>query len=84
MIEVQPAFTSILGALKYQDMFSLSIHNAAAMVIGRRGMGLKERQDFKVSETDKLGKDNKKTLNLEGRGVCRALSQKAWEVFQVS
>ena len=79
VIEVQPAFTSVLGALKYQEMYSLSVHNAAAMVIGRRGMGLmKERRDFDVTETDKLGKDNKRILNLAGRGTRRELSNKAW------
>ena len=109
VIEVEPAFTSILGALKYQKMYSIPIHNAAAMVIGRRAMGLLEREDFNVSEievdvkpprkwkkkkskskknavkakkssnkTDKPFKTKQTMLNLEGRGVGRRLSKKAW------
>ena len=56
LVEVNPAFTSVLGALKYQKMLGLSVHNAAAMVIARRGMGLLERQDFGISvaETKKV------------------------------
>ena len=38
-VKVNPAFTSILGALKYQRMLSLSVHAAAALVIGRRAWG---------------------------------------------
>ncbi|MBU2896029.1 hypothetical protein [Vibrio hepatarius] len=35
-------YTSQLGELKYQDRFGLTRHHAAAMVIARRGLGLKE------------------------------------------
>jgi IS605 OrfB family transposase len=38
VIEVPAAYTSIVGKLKYQKMYSLSVHNAAAMVIGRLGL----------------------------------------------
>ena len=78
VIEVEPAFTSVLGGLKYQKPLSLPIHAAAALCIGRRGMGLLERMDFNVSETDKLGADNQLMLNLEGRGMDHRLSRKAW------
>jgi IS605 OrfB family transposase len=52
VIEIEPAFTSVLGALKYQKMYSIPIHNAAAIVIGRRAMGFLEREDFNVSEVE--------------------------------
>lgn len=96
LIEVEPAFTSALGALKYQKMYSLSVHNAAAMVIGRRGMGFKERQDFGTVEqvviekrkyrskkgTDKQTKVKQIMLNLEGRYMSRSMTKKAWSWFQ--
>jgi len=72
--QVNPAFTSILGLLKYKDMYSLNRHTAAAMCIARRGMGIKERQDFAVQEDSE-----KKVINLEGRGTKIALSLKAWQ-----
>jgi IS605 OrfB family transposase len=72
--EVLPAYTSALGKLKYQKMYSLSVHNAAALVIARRGMGLLERQDFTVRAKD----PENEVLNLEGRGAKIALSQKSY------
>jgi IS605 OrfB family transposase len=38
--KVKPAYTSIIGRLKYQPQYGISVHHAAALVIGRRG-GLK-------------------------------------------
>ena len=73
IVEVNPAFTTDLGVLKYQKMYSLSSHNAAALVIARRGMGFLERQDFTVMSE---GSKNQ-TLTLEGRGARIALSKKA-------
>ena len=40
--EVNPAYTSQIGKIKYMRQMGLSIHEAAAYVIGRRGMGLKD------------------------------------------
>jgi IS605 OrfB family transposase len=50
LVEVQPAFTSVLGLLKYADQYSLNRHTAAALVIARRGLGLLETQ----THTDKF------------------------------
>jgi IS605 OrfB family transposase len=74
LVEVNPAFTSILGKLKYEKMYSLNHHTAAALVIARRGMGFQERQDFTVMPT-KRGKGH---LNLEGRGCSTRFSLKAY------
>lgn len=46
---------------------------AAALVIGRRGMELLERQDFTVTQKD----DENVKLNLAGRGFKTALTPKA-------
>lgn len=78
LIEVQPAFTSILGNLKYAKPYSLNRHTAAALVIGRRGMGLPERQDFTVTQ-DESGSEK---LHLEGKGFKHTLTQKAYSFLQ--
>lgn len=41
---VKPAYTSIIGPLQYQPHYGISVHHAAAWVIGRRG-GLKIRRE---------------------------------------
>ncbi|MHB1610404.1 MAG: IS200/IS605 family accessory protein TnpB-related protein [Sulfobacillus sp.] len=38
--KVKPAYTSLIGRVKYQPHYGISVHHAAALVIGRRG-GLK-------------------------------------------
>jgi IS605 OrfB family transposase len=78
LVEVQPAFTSVLGNLKYAVPYSLNRHTAAAMVIGRRGMGLLERQDFTVTQDES---DSEK-LHLEGKGFKHTLTPKAYSFLQ--
>jgi IS605 OrfB family transposase len=78
LIEINPAFTSKLGHLKYERMYSLPIHCAAAMVIARRGMGIVERRTFVVRKADKPARDGKIPWNLEGRHGSCTLSGKAW------
>jgi IS605 OrfB family transposase len=75
--KINPAFTSIAGILKYQDMYSLNRHTAAALVIARRGMGIKEKIKVKLTEL------KKSTVNLEGRSVQIALTKKAYSYFKV-
>jgi len=76
VIKINPAFTSIAGILKYQEQYSLNRHTAAALVIGRRGIGIMEKVKVKVE----LG-ENKK-LNLAGRGFKIALTVKAYAYFR--
>jgi IS605 OrfB family transposase len=75
--KINPAFTSIAGILKYQDTYSLNRHTAAALVIARRGMGLRERVKVKLTELEKS------TVNLVGRSVQIALTKKAYSYFKV-
>ena len=42
LIQVNPAYTSIIGCVKYAPLYNLSRHTSAALVIARRGMGYKE------------------------------------------
>ena len=41
--KVNPAFTSVIGKLKYQKIYNLSIHESASYVVGRRGLGFNEK-----------------------------------------
>ena len=43
VIEVNPAYTSIIGMLKYAPQYMVSKDVASAYVIARRGLGLKEK-----------------------------------------
>ena len=43
IFEVNPAYTSQIGKIKYMKRFGISIHEAASFVIARRAMGFKEK-----------------------------------------
>ena len=43
VIEANPAFTSVIGAVNYAQRFGISVHQAAALVIARRALGFNER-----------------------------------------
>ncbi len=45
---VNPAFTSVIGAYTFADRYGLSRHQAAALVVGRRGMRLAERPNRRM------------------------------------
>jgi IS605 OrfB family transposase len=40
---VNPAFTSLIGRVKFANRYGMTIHRAAALCIGRRFLGLSER-----------------------------------------
>ena len=74
--KVNPAFTSKIGILKYQNQYSLNRHTAAALVIARRGLGIMEQIRVRL---EPLKKD---MLNLAGRGVSIALTKKAYSYLR--
>lgn len=43
LIEVSPAYTSVIGSLKYAPIYSIDKDIAGAYVIGRRALGFKEK-----------------------------------------
>ena len=43
VIEVNPAYTSVIGAVQYAQRKGISVHMGAAVAIARRGLGLSER-----------------------------------------
>jgi len=50
-LETFAAYSSIIGAIKYQKMYGLSTHEVAAFIVGRRGLGFnKERIPKELSE----------------------------------
>lgn len=43
LVKVNPAFTSQIGKFKYMRHYGISVHEAAAFVIGRRGLGYQDK-----------------------------------------
>ena len=41
--EINPAYTSVIGAVKFAKRYGVSVHLSAALAIARRGMSLSER-----------------------------------------
>ena len=74
VFEVPAAYTSVVGKLKYQNMYSLSVHNAAAMVIGR--LGLLNNSDKVV--VDVSGSEEMPKLEARGRSVTLKKKSLLW------
>ena len=55
LIKIKPQYTSIIGLYKYLHQYKMNIHNSAAMVIGRRSYGFKEKVPKPIK--DKLIED---------------------------
>jgi hypothetical protein len=43
IVQVNPAYSTVIGKHKYANAYGMSIHEAAAFVLARRGQGRKER-----------------------------------------
>jgi IS605 OrfB family transposase len=43
VLEVNPAYSSVIGSINYAQNFGISVHQSASLVIARRAMGLSER-----------------------------------------
>jgi hypothetical protein len=64
--QVNPAYTSVIGRIKYAERYGLSIHLAAALTIGRRYLRFSEKVPSILSEIPD-GKDSHVTLSLPVR-----------------
>ena len=42
VFEVNPAYSSVIGRVKYMERYGLSVHQAAALVLARRLLGCRE------------------------------------------
>ena len=67
---VDPAWTTRLGVLKYECRWRLGRHHAAAVVIGRRGLGFGERLPKTVPWTFRYTVECRDTFGSRGRS-CR-------------
>jgi IS605 OrfB family transposase len=65
IIEVNPAYTSKIGKFKYQELYKLTTHQAAAFVIARRGL----LSYTKVSKKEKLVFITKKEKTISIRRI---------------
>ncbi len=63
LLQVNPAYTSVIGAYNFAERYGLSRHQAAACAIGRRGMRLAERP------TRRLGDHGTFPLPVRNRGT---------------
>ena len=75
VIETPAAYTSIVGKLKFMQMYSIPIHNAAAMVIGRMGLGIVDKVVASISEAQDL-------VTLEARSKSITLKRKSFLWFK--
>lgn len=66
--KVNPAYTSIIGKYKYRERYKLAIHEAAAFVIGRRGLGLNEKLSFYRCSAEAVKKFVFRTLEGKYKG----------------
>jgi len=67
---VNPAFTSLIGRVKFAKRYGLSIHMAAALCIGRRFLGCSEQMPQPRRDVPD-GKGGHVTLDLPGRNRTR-------------
>jgi IS605 OrfB family transposase len=67
---VNPAFTSLIGRVKFAERYGLTIHLAAALCIGRRFLGVSERMPQGQRDIPD-GKGGHVTLDLPARNRSR-------------
>jgi IS605 OrfB family transposase len=65
VFEVNPAYTSVIGQHKFARRYGISVHNAAALVMGRRCLGFRESLPLQLRSTLPLSVRNR------GRHVWR-------------
>jgi IS605 OrfB family transposase len=64
--EVNPAYTSVIGRVKFASRYGFSIHESAALVIGRRAQGFSEKMPRHAREVPD-GKGGHVALSLPAR-----------------
>lgn len=71
-IEINPAFTSVIGKFKFAKRYGISTHQAAACAIARRGLKLSERPNRRdyVASFLPVRNRNKHVWSYWGK-VCR-------------
>jgi IS605 OrfB family transposase len=78
--KANPAFTSVIGKLKYRVMYGLSVHESAAYVIGRRGLGLNEKLSLHKQPRTRV--KEAVCRHLEGKTNKRVHSWQMWRCLR--
>ncbi len=73
VIEVNPAYTSIIGKFKYQNQYKLTTHQAASFTIARRGL-LSYNKTIKV-EYHNIDKETKEISIVEKEKVITIINK---------
>jgi len=95
IIKVNPAYTSIIGKLKYAPLYNIDKDTAGAYVIARRGLGFKERLPKNYKELlkdaeflsysiakieDKIAKLKQETRNEKNEYKRNRLKSALWKI----
>ncbi|MCG0276318.1 MAG: IS200/IS605 family accessory protein TnpB-related protein [Thermosediminibacteraceae bacterium] len=84
VIEVNPAYTSVIGMLKYAPQYMISKDVAAAYVIARRGLGLKEQiPEGYMAILKELDDDELKELKEHVRKTVKNKEQKKRQLKEI-
>ena len=63
VIKAAPQYTSRIGLFKYAHQYNLNVHNAAALVIGRRAYGIREKVPKAIRNKFLYDIDSEKAFN---------------------
>lgn len=72
---IKPAYTSIIGKLKYADKMKLNSHISASYVIARRGLGFKEH--LRTEQMEQIPNELRSTSLLKKWNYLNKLNKKA-------
>ncbi|MDD5375685.1 hypothetical protein [Acidithiobacillus sp.] len=89
LLQVNPAFTSVIGRINYARRYGMTVHQGAAVAIGRRAFGRfvkntrtgKNHKQFGLRETPigQTGRDGVKTVTApDGRGAQVTFPYPEW------
>ncbi len=86
VIEVNPAYTSVIDMLKYAPQLSIDKDTAGAYVIGRRALGFKEDmpENYERLLEDKAYLEFALKRYEERERVAKTTLQSAWQVVKVA
>jgi len=77
--KVNPAYTSIIGKYKYRWMHKITIHESAAYVIGRRGLGYNEKLSFYKYDSKKVKELVLRTVDMRKYKNKKVYSWTLWK-----
>jgi IS605 OrfB family transposase len=77
--DVNPAYTSIIGRVKFAKRYGLSVHHSAALVIGRRFLNFSEKPSYQKVQFVPTGKADHVTFILP----VRKESKHVWSCWSV-